>query len=194
MSRFLAVEFTGSLTGVNKFFESKGWSFETKHVSDHKIYIRVPEDLEDEVTFFKGTPFEDGNGENTITSFKPIPESEFNKTAENGFEIINKQERLNSESSEPVAEKKEKTKEVVKEVKPANEQGFPSPLVDVAGKTEQRQASTQDNISAAFADAILPSKSPLPADDAFTFLISRNYLRNFVVASTVLLFVLTLLD
>ena len=191
MSRFLAVEFTGSLAGVNKFFESKGWSFETKHISNHKIYIRVPEDLEDEVTFFKGTPFEDGNGENTITSFKPIPESEFNKTAENGFEIINKQERLNSESSEPVPEKKEVTKEVVK---PANEQGFPSPLVEVAGKTEQIQASTQENISAAFADAILPSKSPLPADDAFTFLISRNYLKNFVVASTVLLFVLTLLD
>jgi hypothetical protein len=197
-SKFLSVEFTGTLQGVNKFFESKGWTFETKHISPNKILVKVPEDLVDEVTFFQGTPFEDENGENTITSFKNIPEKEFYNTAENGFEIIHHKEEKKPQLEEIRKPSVDQTEH--KEVKPMNEQGFPSPMVEgckIFGDqppVQSEKLDAKENIATAFADAILPSKSPLARDDPFVFLTGRSYLRNFIAASTVLLFVITLFD
>lgn len=191
-SKFLSVEFKGSIQELNRFFESKGWTFETKHVSPNKILIKVPTDLAEDVMFSQDMPFDDKNEEHRITSFKFIEETEFISIAEDFVLIDHKKEEIRQ------------NKEEIRQPTPREQQRFPEP------KEEQRlpepkviscfpispveQTAQTNNISAAFTDAILPSKSPLPRDDPFVFLSGSSYLRNFIAASTVLLFVITLFD
>ena len=194
-SKFLSVEFKGSIQELNRFFESKGYTFETKHVSPNKILIKVPTDIIEDVMFCEDLPFDDENEEHRITSFKFIEEREFISIAEDFVVIDHKNEEIRQ------------NKEEIRQATPREQQRFPEPKEEQRfpeAKQQERfpispveqtsQASTSNNISAAFSDAILPSKSPLPRDDPFVFLSGSSYLRNFIAASTVLLFVITLFD
>ena len=213
MSTFISLEFTGSYSNLMSFFDSKGFKFDVKPVSPNKILIKLPADMVEDLTFFTGNPL-DEKEELMITSIKTIDESEFSHTAENGFEIIN---REHEKKSTPEVEKKT-TPEVeypiissneikhqeqeFKKKGSVNEQGFPVPLVDTSctvKKTEEKRetkisADVRDNIASALSDAILPSKSPLPQDDPFVYLTSKSYMKNFITAATLILFVITLLD
>ena len=200
MSTFISLEYTGSYSNLMSFFDSKGFKFDVKPVSPNKILIKLSEEQADELKFFKGNALDDK--EEAITSIKSIEESEFTHTAENGFEIINSEHE------------KKATPEVVKQIIPSNEikhqeneykrkdlakeQGFPIPLVDTSCtvKTSEIEISTdvRNNIASALSDAILPSKSPLPQDDPFVYLTSKSYMKNFIHAATLILFVITLLD
>ncbi len=51
-----------------------------------------------------------------------------------------------------------------------------------------------ETVSIALNDTVLPSKSPLPTEDPFNYLSSRNYLTMFLVASTTFIFLLGLFD
>ena len=51
-----------------------------------------------------------------------------------------------------------------------------------------------DTVAMALNDAVLPSKSPLPSEDPFNYLISSSYLTMFLVASTTFVFLLGLFD
>jgi hypothetical protein len=184
-SKFLSVEFKGNIRELNNFFQSKGWTFETKNVSDNKILIKVPTDLVEEVMFSQDMPFDDRNEDHKITSFKFIDESEFD-----GFVLIdNKKEEIKNDREvirQAPVERVHQDKPT-----PREQERFSQPKSPVE---QPAQVSNSNNIAAAFSDAILPSKSPLPRDDPFVFLSGSSYLRNFIAASTVLLFVITLFD
>ena len=51
-----------------------------------------------------------------------------------------------------------------------------------------------ETVTMALNDAVLPSKSPLPSEDPFNYLISSSYLTMFLVASTTFVFLLGLFD
>lgn len=191
-SKFLSVEFKGSIQELNRFFESKGYTFETKHVSPNKILIKVPTDLAEDVMFCDDMPFDDNNEEHKITSIKFIEESEFISIAEDFVLIDHKKEEIRQNKEEirqPTPREQQRFPE------PKEEQRFPEPkVISCFPISPVEQTAQANNISAAFTDAILPSKSPLPRDDPFVFLSGSSYLRNFIAASTVLLFVITLFD
>ncbi len=59
---------------------------------------------------------------------------------------------------------------------------------------ETKSKEFYDVISTALNEAILPSKSPIPQDDPFNYLISRKYLRMFLLATSAFVFGLSLFD
>jgi hypothetical protein len=140
--------------------------------------------------------------EDKITSVKEISQEEFNNTSENGFEIIHNEDKTTGHDI---------TKNLLVETNhgnaPVNTQHvthekFPEPTVhtNIEKKitTVEHSSDSSDDVmyrvNSALVDTTLPSKSPLPEEDPFRYLTSRNYLKYFVVASTAVLFVLTLLD
>jgi len=197
MSKYLSIEFEGPASNLSKFFESKGWNFEIKNIFPHKIFVKVSDELADEVKFFEGTPIDDSK-EDKITTIKMISEGEYNNTAENGFEIIHAQGDAKRvvESNQPIISSNIINQQV--RTAPTNEIGFPLIAQSVPAGSQvgapQTAEEVRHQIATALTNTILPSKSPLSADDPFAFLTSQSYLRNFAVASTVLLFLIALFD
>ncbi len=213
MSKFLSIEYVGTHSDLINFLKSKELLHENKQIGLTKVFMKVPsQEVYDEIKFLEGsTPLEEGK-DFSMPQIKEINESEYNSTAENGFELIHPHEnKLVSEIVEPKVEfVKPNVQPIVSpnvqpmvypnlepSVHPAYTQGFPQPLVDTPKKTQQLIQESQEpreRIGMALTNTSLPAKSPLQPDDPFVFLTSGSYLRNFIVASTVLLFVLTLLD
>lgn len=122
-----------------------------------------------------------------------ISEDEYIKTSENGFEIIEKQTENTS-------------KEVIKPAEDVRASSFVDPMVNIAREINPFKKNEEEvkpvgvpedlktRIAFALADTSLPSKSPLPSEDSFTYLTSRNYLSYFGVVSSVLIFAMTLFD
>ena len=214
MSKFISIEYVGTHSELVNFLKSKELLFENKQIGKNKVFMKVPSmEVYDEIKFLEGsTPLEEGKNF-TMPQVKEITESEYSSTAENGFELIHPNDnKMVNEIVEPKVE--QNVQPVVQPVvtpvvqpivypnlqptvQPANEQGFPQPLIEAPKKTQQLIPESQDvreRIGMALTNTSLPSKSPLSPDDPFVFLTSGSYLRNFIVASTVLLFVLTLLD
>lgn len=238
MSKYLSIEFEGSYPNLMKFFESKEWTFETKKIASQKIFVKVPEELADEVKFFESS--EEGI-DTKMTKVTSITEEDYINTAENGFEIINPHQdnKSISESTAQIISSNVISQEDTKHILAANEQGFPQstvqPIQTSDLKTENKEENkpenkpenkaeikaeikaeanvpnmskpqvspgrvsrsaeeVSDDIARALADTVLPSKSPLDPEDPFAYLTSRPYLKSFAMASSVLLFIIALLD
>jgi hypothetical protein len=69
-------------------------------------------------------------------------------------------------------------------------------MVRISSSEPQNEGKDQllHRIGMALTDTSLPSKSPLPNDDPFAYLTSKTYVNYFLATSTLLIFVLTLLD
>jgi hypothetical protein len=180
---YLAIDFTGSLQELQNNFDKKSWNFEIKRVSTGRILAKVPEDTTEEVKFFESNE----DGEATMTKVINITEEEYLTTDENGFELINP--IINDEIKQAKNSLMEQLIETRKrEEKPKNEVKFPEI------PTPSTLFSGEDKISEALSDTVLPSKSPLNADDPFAYLTSRSYLRTFVIAASIVLCILTVFD
>jgi hypothetical protein len=81
---------------------------------------------------------------------------------------------------------------IVKE-EPKSKTEEPKKKVEVKS-TECNTKDVKNVISTAFSETILPSKSPLPQDDPFSYFTSENYLKMFVLASVAFVIVISLLD
>jgi hypothetical protein len=180
-SKYFSVEFTGAYQGIVNYFNTKDWNYEIKNVGGSKLFLKVSEDLAEEVKYCNDMTIDDVKGDK-ITNIKEISQSEFQNFSENGFEIIHDHQQLETPllTKEPFEIKKE----VVNKL--------PELIFEKIPEKSIEQIS--DNIARALNDTILPSKSPLPQDDSFSYLTSKNYLRNFLAVSTVILFLIALFD
>src|SRR5690348_13921156 len=85
MSQYLAIQFEGQYSSLLDFFNSKEWKFEIKNIGNNKIFVKLPEELVDEIKFFESPDATSSQ----MTKITTISEEEYNNTIENGFEIIN---------------------------------------------------------------------------------------------------------
>ena len=65
--KYLSIEFSGSQKNVLKFFELKNWNFEVKNVGTRKIFLKIEEDLVDEIKFFKNMEIDELSGSQILT-------------------------------------------------------------------------------------------------------------------------------
>jgi hypothetical protein len=121
---------------------------------------------------------------------KPIDEEKYDSRADNGYEIVNKSPKNQPLKAEP------------KLIEPANDKGFPQPLIETGLPTKKREEpkgdQTKDDIlesvHISLSETSLPSKSPLSHSDPFHYLTSPKFLTTFIAATTVIVFLITLFD
>ncbi len=116
---------------------------------------------------------------NQLIQLVKISETEYLNTTENGFEIIHKETK-----DEPRPKVKEQVRTRI--VEPKN--------IPESKPFQTKPKDFNDVLSTAFNEAILPSKSPLPHDDSFNYLTSINYLRIFIIASSVFIFAISVFN
>lgn len=204
LSKYLSIEFVGNYSNISKFFTAKGWEFEIKPVGANKLFLTVSSDLVEEVQFFVGMEIDDIT-KDRITNIKEITHEEFNNTSENGFEIIHNSNEKNKLIQETPVTSQHNINNEIGNFGTSVEKGFPEyPNLNsvnnerrtVIQNTQQPTTPLEikDSIASFLSDTVLPSKSPLQNDDPFRYLTSRNYLTNFCLASSVIVFVLALFD
>jgi hypothetical protein len=200
MSKFLSINFEGNYSNIKNFFLNKGWELDTKQISPSKLYARVSsEDLVEEIKFFSNMDLDDQFNVK-MTKVDVISEDEYKNTAENGFEIINHSEnKLISEVTQPIKSLDNVQEEKVVPKSNVNVQNVSSSntggnvnVCEVTGPSINEDPKSF--VARVLNDTVLPSKSPLPQEDAFAYLTSPGYIRNFMIASVVVLFVLAILD
>ena len=208
MSKFISIEYTGTQTELINFLKQKDVQFEVKRIGDQKLFLKVPSAEELQVIeFFRSVEPLDEGSNLIISKVTEISESEYTSTVENGFELIHGENKLNSESNTRLISNKESTIETNPSVQQplirTNVETSVQPTISKLTHIEepkrsqnliQDQSEPRENVGMVLTNTNLPSKSPLQADDPFVFLTSSNYLKNFIVASTILLFVLTLFE
>lgn len=211
MSKYLSIFYIGTHSDLIEFLKSKDLLFEIKRIGDQKVFTKVPPgDYSEEIKFLKSDEPLDDTKDFRIFMVKDISETEYETTVENGFELIQGENKLTGERIQPMISHVEPIETNVNQnVRQSLIQTNVDPIVQPnltrfsENSNVQQPTKTQNliqdytepvNIGMALTNTNLPSKSPLQPDDPFVFLTSSNFLKNFVVASSLLLFVLTLFE
>jgi hypothetical protein len=190
MSAFFSLEFTGNAQSIiDTLKEHFPFDIEHKKCSSNKIFIKFAEETSaDDISFIL-----------TGVTVKVISKTEYNTTAENGFELItNSDIKFDHPKDEVVVNTPKyeaKTEKIEKPQAKKSEDFIKTKEVNVeSNKVISDTTSVNQIIESALSDAILPSKSPLAPEDPFNYLSSYNYLKNFVHVSVVVLFLITLFN
>jgi hypothetical protein len=206
MSKFLSIEYQGTHSELINFLKSRDLCFENKQIGVHRVFMKVPsQEVYDEIKFLESDSQLEEGKDFRMSHVREITETEFVSTAENGFELINNDHKItesinSNDNVTPLIQPNiipTVQPNLSPSVKPKIAVCFPQAQQQEAPKTQnliQDSLDLRQRISQALNDTILPAKSPLQEDDPFVFLTSPRYLRNFIVASTLLLFVLTLFE
>ncbi len=190
-SKYFSIEYSGLYSNVQSFLISRGWSAEVKNVGGNKLYLKISEDSVEELKYCKDMELDDLKG-GKINQIKEILEHEFQNFSENGFEIIHDPHHVNKLTNE-------KQKFEINKQESQREEKFEYPkfIQEEQSKVhdeEETKEEIRDRIANALTDTILPSKTPLHENDPFLYLTSPGYLKTFFFASTLIIFVLALID
>lgn len=187
-SKFFSLEYTGTFANIQSFLTTRGWNAEVKNVGGNRLFLKLSEDSVEELKYCKDMELDELKG-GKICQIKEISESEFQNFSDNGFEIIHDQHHENKLDHQKFEKKVELPKQEKQIEYPRFQQEEPKKVSEQETKEE-----ISDIIAQALTDTILPSKSPLPSNDPFVYLTSPAYLKSFFFVSTVIIFVLALLD
>ncbi len=55
MSSYFSLNFTGSYSSLQKFFDNQGWIYEIKQVAPNKALVKTSEESGEELTFFQNS-------------------------------------------------------------------------------------------------------------------------------------------
>jgi hypothetical protein len=69
MSAFFSIEFLGSYNNLQEFMNNKEWKYEMKKVANNKAFIKVAEDLVEELQFFNNSEINDSGEKITKVYF-----------------------------------------------------------------------------------------------------------------------------
>ena len=100
-SKYIKVNYEGEFKSITELIENKEWDIEIKEVENGTVYMKIPEDIEEEVYFFKNLTFNESTN-TKFFDFIPITEDEF-QSAKSIEHNITTDEKKN--------EKKEETKQ-----------------------------------------------------------------------------------
>ncbi len=168
---YLELTFSGDYKKILEFMEGKEWKYMQKRISPNKIYLEVPSDVNEEMSFFKGSAVDESF--NKIEDIKQITIEEYNNAEEYVEEV--KQPEITSSTTpleNPDNNEEEKEEEKIEEIiLPSN-----------------------DEISKILNDTLLPSKLPLQNNDPMNYLTSKDFLLQFFVFSSILLTFLSLFN
>lgn len=168
---YLELTFTGDYKKILEFMEGKEWKYMQKRISPNKIYLEVTNDVNEEMSFFKGSAIDESF--NKIEDIKAITIEEYNNAEEYVEEV--KQPEITSSTTpleNPDNNEEEKEEEKIEEIiLPSN-----------------------DEISKILNDTLLPSKLPLQSNDPMNYLTSKDFLLQFFVFSSILLTFLSLFN
>ncbi len=168
---YLELTFSGDYKKILEFMEGKEWKYMQKRISPNKIYLEVPSDVNEEMSFFKGSAVDESF--NKIEDIKTISIEEYNNAEEYVEEV--KQPEITSSTTpleNPDNNEEEKEEEKIEEIiLPSN-----------------------DEISKILNDTLLPSKLPLQNNDPMNYLTSKDFLLQFFVFSSILLTFLSLFN
>lgn len=98
MNKYVSIEYSGPYSSLIKFIESKDLKFDVKPVQTGKAFLKISDELLDDVFFLSDAVIDEAKNEK-ITIIKEISESEFNNTSENGFEIIHNDDHSHNHST-----------------------------------------------------------------------------------------------
>ena len=59
MSSYFSIEFIGSYSNLQEFIKNKDWTYDIKKVSNNKAFIKLPENLSEELLFFDNSDIND---------------------------------------------------------------------------------------------------------------------------------------
>ena len=168
---YLELTFSGDYKKILEFMEGKEWKYMQKRVSPNKIYLEVTTNVNEEMSFFKGSWIDESF--NKIEDIKEITIEEY-KNAEEYVEEVKQPEITSSTTplENPDNNEEEKEEEKIEEIiLPSN-----------------------DEISKILNDTLLPSKLPLQSNDPMNYLTSKDFLLQFFVFSSILLTFLSLFN
>ena len=77
---YLELTFSGDYKKILEFMEGKEWKYMQKRVSPNKIYLEVTNDVNEEMSFFKGSAVDESF--NKIEDIKTITIEEYNNAEE----------------------------------------------------------------------------------------------------------------
>ena len=66
---YLELTFTGDYKKILEFMEGKEWKYMQKRISPNKIYLEVTTDVNEEMSFFKGSAIDESFNNCTISNF-----------------------------------------------------------------------------------------------------------------------------
>jgi hypothetical protein len=187
-SKYFSLEYTGTYPNLQSFLTTRGWSAEVKNLGGNKLFLKLSEDSVEELRYCIDMESDELKG-GKIIRIKDIQESEFQNFSENGFEIIHDHHHENKLADQKLIKNVELPKQVNQIEYPKFNQEEPQIDSEQVSKEE-----ISERIARALTDTILPSKSPLRPDDPFFYLTSPRYLKSFFFLSTLIIFVLALLD
>jgi hypothetical protein len=201
-SKYFSVEYTGTYLNIQTFLTTRDWNSSVKNVGGYKVFIKLSENFVEELLYMREMDIDDLKG-GKINLIKEISESEFQNFSENGFEIIHDHHHENKLTPEGNSKKEPETNTC--QGISLNQQRLLNLNSDVHGEkcetTQEQQSAVEETkeeiserVARALTDTILPSKSPLPENDPFVYLTSPGYLKSFFFVSTMIIFVLALLD
>ena len=75
-SKYIKAHYEGEYQSIVELIESKEWNIDIKEVEKGTVYMKIQEEIEEEVYFFKNLVFNE-NTNTKIIDFIPITETEF---------------------------------------------------------------------------------------------------------------------
>lgn len=112
MSKYILVKYDGEKKSINQLIESRDWDIELKEPESGVLLMKVPEEIEEELYFFKNLVFDEKTN-TKFSEFQSISQDEFEKAKDlNGNNYNNNDEtpRITCENNEsantPLNEKK----------------------------------------------------------------------------------------
>ena len=170
---YFEIIFSGNFISVLNFMNEKEWEYLAKRVDKNKIYLEATSEVYEEISFFKGSALDENF--NKIDDLKIISIEEYNNTEEYKEEPKKTETPINT----PLTNIDDKYED-----EPNEEE-----------KEEQiNYTQINDKLSEILNNAILPSKSPLQSDDPMNYLISKDFLIQFITFSSLLLTFLSLFN
>ena len=112
---YLELTFTGDYANILQFMEGKEWKYMQKRVSPNKIFLEVTSEVNEEMSFFKGSPIDESF--NKIEDIKAITIEEYNNAEEYVEEV--KQPEITSSTTpleNPDNNEEEKEEEKIEEI------------------------------------------------------------------------------
>ena len=177
MSTYIGIDFDGEYKNLIDFMEDKNWEFEPKRVAKQKAYFKIPEDLYEEISFFKNFQLENSNL--TIAEITPITDSEYS-------------------SKKVYIEEKPKPKrtpyqqKIDEDILDSERRFEPE---EVPFKWDLTKLSTKDiGLNIDDVKSTLPNKAPLSDVDPMKYLTSQNFVKKYMIISFVLLFLMSLFN
>lgn len=103
--KYTSVKYEGQYQSILDLIKSREWKVDVKEIEDNTVYMKIPQDIEEEINFYQNVEF-DEKTRTKFFEFKPITEEEF----QNAEELAHSEEYIEEENNNKAEERKTEIK------------------------------------------------------------------------------------